>query len=286
MSEKSNQNLYLAKFPVTGEYIYITSDKNFNPKDMVKCETPYGDDICQVTQKVENISEEEECKSAVLATTADLELKEKNKQKVKEFLPKIKKQISDKNISLKLVGVHLMTFQDKIVIFFTSDGRVDFRELVKDLNEELRPNRIQMRQITGREAARFVANGIGVCGRRLCCDSCGKVAHFPNVTRKMVKEQNIKQEEFKLLGPCDNIKCCYNYEAEFYRNEMAYYPAIRAQVQGKNGIEIVKDINIISQNVTLENKDRGHRVVSARLFEMINGDQNGPNWIIHEEEEE
>ena len=149
-----------------------------------------------------------------LANASDLERVEENKQKAKDAFAIGKKKIAEHGLEMKLVGVEYTFDMSKIIFYFTADGRVDFRELVKDLASVFR-TRIELRQIGVRDEAKIVG-GIGCCGRPLCCASF--LEEFVPVSIHMAKEQNLSLNPTKISGICGRLMCCLKYESGCYCN--------------------------------------------------------------------
>lgn len=280
-------NYYFAFYECLGETYIVSSQYPLKVGTMVKCNTIFGDDICKITMpyKGSNINEEKVV-PATVSSQEEIDRIATNKQKADSFLDTIKKNLEEEKLNIKIIDAHIMPFADKLVLIYTSEGRIDFRNLVKKLNEALSPYRIQMHQITGREMSKCFS-GCGICGRPLCCSFRSGNKNFQSVTRKMAKDQNIKQEDFKLLGCCENLKCCLAYEVDFYRNEMSYYPPIKTPVQCSEETEWVKEINVIAETITLENREKGRRVVRADqiVLEQL-PDGNGSVWVLHEDKDD
>lgn len=285
MGENDGVKYYYAKHEFCGETYIVSSEKILKLNSYIKANTQFGEDILKVVFPLCNLVNTEKAIAYSPLSDEDIAIDTDNKEKIKELYPEIIKCIESENLSMKVIDVHPVLSGDKVVLLYSSDGRIDFRNLVVKLNEIIKPSRIQMHQIANRETARCFP-ALGICGRRLCCDGKGKCKHFPTVTRKMAKEQNIKQEDFKLLGACDNLKCCLAYEVEFYKSEMSFYPEIKTEVSSSEGIEFVKDINILKQTVTLENEDHGRRVVKAQNLSMTTDESGKQTWTLKSDEKD
>lgn len=284
MNENNDVKYYYAKHVFCGETYIVASDKILKLNSDIKADTQFGEDILKVVFPCCGSINKDKVIACSELTVEDIANNELNNKRIQELYPDIIKCIEDENLSMKVLDVHPVLGGDKIVLLYSSDGRVDFRNLVVKLNEIIRPSRIQMYQIAIRETARCFPT-VGICGRKLCCEGKGKCRHFPTVTRKMAKEQNIKQEDFKLLGACENLKCCLSYEVELYKSEMSFYPQIKTEVHSDEGIEHVRDINILKQTVTLENAEHGRRVVKAINLSK-NTDENGKEtWVLKNDDE-
>ena len=186
--------------------------------DKVIVETPRGMECGTVVLGPREVDETklEEPPKAVhrLANASDLQRVEENRQKAKDAFVIGKKKIAEHGLEMKLVGVEYTFDMSKIIFYFTADGRVDFRELVKDLASVFR-TRIELRQIGVRDEAKIVG-GIGCCGRPLCCASF--LEEFMPVSIHMAKEQNLSLNPTKISGICGRLMCCLKYESGCYCN--------------------------------------------------------------------
>lgn len=284
MSENEGVKYYYAKHEFCGETYIVASDKVLQLNSNIKADTQFGEDILKVVFPCCVSVSVDKAIAYTPLTDKDIADDKQNKERIRELYPDIIKCVESENLSMKVLDVHPVLSGDKIVLLYSSEGRVDFRNLVIKLNEIIKPARVQMHQIAIRETARCFPN-VGICGRKLCCEGKGKCKHFPTVTRKMAKEQNIKQEDFKLLGACENLKCCLSYEVEFYKSEMSFYPQIKTEVHSGEGIEQVRDINILKQTVTLENAEHGRRVVKAMNLSHITDENGKEMWVLNNDEE-
>ena len=161
-------------------------------------------------------------------------------------------KIADHGLDMKLVDCQYTFDNSKLIFFFTSAGRVDFRALVKDLASVFR-TRIELRQIGIRDEARMVG-GFGVCGRKLCC--AGFLPNFVQVSIKMAKEQGLSINASKISGTCGRLMCCLRYEQEAYEREIALMPPADSLVDTPDGRGVVIDIFPISGNVKVKLNDK------------------------------
>lgn len=197
------------------------------------------------------------------ATEADLATLTDNEQKEKEALEICQKKIEGHKLDMKLVDVEYTFDCSKLIFYFTADGRVDFRELVKDLAHHFR-TRIELRQIGVRDETKMMG-GIGKCGLHLCCYQF--LGEFTPVSIKMAKEQNISLNPSKISGLCGRLMCCLNYEQDYYEDMRRLMPPLGAEVQTKDGRGIVLDNNalkgLVKVKVTLPDNS-----MDIRLFPM------------------
>ena len=180
-----------------------------------------------------------------IATAEDLRIAETNIQKEKEAFSVCEQQIAEHGLDMKLVDVEYAFDGSKITFFFTSDGRVDFRELVKDLAGIFR-NRIELRQIGVRDEAKLLG-GIGICGRPYCCSQF--LDDFQPVSTKMAKVQSLSLNPTKISGSCGRLMCCLRYEEDAYENLMKTVPRQGAFVETKDGFGTAVQVNLLRQTV-------------------------------------
>jgi len=182
-----------------------------------------------------------------VATKADIDAIKQNKEKEKSAFEICEQKIAHHKLSMKLVDVEYTFDGNKILFYFTADGRVDFRELVKDLASVFR-TRIELRQIGVRDEAKMMG-GIGVCGRPLCCSTF--LGEFQPVSIKMAKEQGISLNPTKISGTCGRLMCCLKYEQDAYEDLLRTTPKIGAYVQTPDGKGTVTDLNLLTGILTV-----------------------------------
>ena len=168
---------------------------------------------------------------ARIATKDDLRIEEINRRREKEAFQICKQKIAEHGLDMKLVDVECSFEGNKTMFFFTSDGRVDFRELVKDLASVFR-NRIELRQIGVRDEAKMLG-GIGICGREFCCK--GHLQDFQPVSIRMAKEQGLSLNPTKISGCCGRLMCCLKYEQNVYEELLRITPKVGAVVTMQDG---------------------------------------------------
>lgn len=182
---------------------------------------------------------------ARIATKDDLRIEEINRRREKEAFAICKQKIAEHGLDMKLVDVECSFEGNKTMFFFTSDGRVDFRELVKDLASVFR-TRIELRQIGVRDEAKLVG-GIGVCGRPFCCKSF--LSDFAQVSIKMAKEQNLSLSSAKISGACGRLMCCLRFEHEVYEKEYASFPKADTLVSTPAGRGVIVESSFLSGKI-------------------------------------
>ncbi len=181
------------------------------------------------------------------ATDDDLKIVEENKKKEVEAFKICEEKILKHNLQMKLVEVEYTFDNNKILFYFTADGRVDFRELVKDLAYVFR-TRIELRQIGVRDEAKMLG-GLGICGRPFCCNTF--LGEFQPVSIKMAKEQGMSLNPVKISGTCGRLMCCLKYEQDVYTGLLKTTPKIGAIVETPDGNGNVIDVNLITGVLTV-----------------------------------
>mgnify|MGYP001455597638 CR=1 FL=1 len=176
-----------------------------------------------------------------VATAEDLKVVERNKKKEKEAFDICLKKIALHGLDMKLIDVEYTFDSSKVIFYFTSDGRVDFRELVKDLASVFRI-RIELRQIGVRDESKM-KGGLGMCGRPFCCNSF--LGDFQPVSIKMAKEQGLSLNPTKISGTCGRLMCCLKYEQESYEHLLRVTPKVGAIVDTSSGRGTVVETDLL-----------------------------------------
>ena len=179
------------------------------------------------------------------ATEKDIKKVAENRKKQDEAFGICEELIAQHQLDMKLVEVEYSFDSNKIVFFFTSDGRVDFRELVKDLAARFH-TRIELRQIGVRDEAKLLG-GLGICGQPYCCKQF--LSDFQPVSIKMAKEQGLSLNPTKISGSCGRLMCCLKYEQDAYEYLNSFTPNVGATVQTDEGLAVVTDANVITGNL-------------------------------------
>ena len=185
------------------------------------------------------------------ATEKDMARRDENKRKEKEAFGICEELVSAHKLDMKLVDVEYSFDAGKIVFFFTSDGRVDFRELVKDLASRFH-TRIELRQIGVRDEAKMLG-GLGICGRPYCCKQF--LNDFQPVSIKMAKEQGLSLNPTKISGSCGRLMCCLKYEEDAYEYLNSLTPGVGATVKTPEGNAVVTDANLMTGYLTVRLTD-------------------------------
>lgn len=241
-------------------YFFDPGDIEFKLKDYAIVETSVGEEYAEVAMANKQIPEERIVaplrKVIRKATYKDRKHYEENKRKEKEAFKVVENKIKKHKLKMNLTDVEYKFDNSKITFYFTSDGRVDFRELVKDL-AAIYKTRIELRQIGVRDEVRRIG-GNGVCGRELCC--CSFLNNFDAVSIKMAKEQNLSLNPSKISGNCGRLMCCLKYEQEAYEEKLDRMPKIGAIVKTGDGEGTVDSIETLKEivRVKLEDKEDGY----------------------------
>ena len=218
----------------------------FSVKDHVIVETARGIECGEVAIKnriVEDHALIKPLKPLIRAATQeDMDKVEENHRKEKEAYSICENKICQHHLKMNLVDVEYTFDGGKILFYFTADGRVDFRELVKDLASVFR-TRIELRQIGVRDEAKMLG-GLGICGRPFCCKSF--LGEFQPVSIKMVKEQGLSLNPIKISGTCGRLMCCLKYEQEAYEDLISKIPKTGTIVETKEGRGVIIDCNLIT----------------------------------------
>jgi len=185
------------------------------------------------------------------ATQEDLHYQDENKEMEEKAYAKCLERINAHNLEMKLVGAEYTFDRSKIIFYFTAEGRVDFRELVKDLASIFK-TRIELRQIGVRDEAKIIG-GMGPCGRPLCCATF--IREFASVSIRMAKSQNLSLNPTKISGVCGRLMCCLKFEMDTYDEVSEEYPDVGDQVITPDGEGIVVSVNVVKNAVQVDLND-------------------------------
>ncbi len=243
------------KFKKPGKtYYFDPQDLKLEPGTKVIVETALGDEYGEIIIGNKDVKEESlsnPLKKVIrVATAKDTKSYEEYKKKEPDALKKCQEKIEKHGLDMKLVDAEYKFDGSKLIFYFTAEGRIDFRELVKDLAAIFR-TRIELRQIGVRDEIRRIG-GNGACGRELCC--CSFLGNFETVSIKMAKEQNISLNPSKISGCCGRLMCCLKYEQNVYEEKLSRIPKIGAIVETQEGtgevcgIETLKEIIKVKLN--------------------------------------
>ncbi len=242
------------RFREVGKIYYFDPDgQELEKGEFVIVETSRGIECGEVAMANRIISDDEITyplkKLIRKATDEDISKVKENKEKEKKAFDICVQKIREHKLNMKLINVEYTFDNNKILFYFTADGRVDFRELVKNLAYVFR-TRIELRQIGVRDEAKMLG-GLGICGRPFCCKTF--LGDFQPVSIKMAKEQGMSLNPVKISGTCGRLMCCLKYEQDAYTDLLKTTPKIGAIVNTPDGKGTVVDLNLITGilNVTL-----------------------------------
>lgn len=285
------------RFRNAGKLYYFDPGQFFpTAGDAVIVETVRGMEYGEVVTGLREVSDElitPPLKPVIrIATPEDAQHQLENQAKEKDALAICQKKVDEHKLQMKLVGCEYTFDNSKILFYFTSDKRVDFRVLVKDLASVFR-TRIELRQIGVRDEAKMMG-GLGLCGRQVCCAAF--LGDFQPVSIKMAKEQSLSLNPTKISGVCGRLMCCLKYEEDHYEATRKKMPKIGKEVITPDGNGIVVDLNILKETVRVripkgdgaEQKDYPMEEVQrvmppARPPKKIKGEDARPNDEQNEE---
>ncbi|MCM8770770.1 MAG: stage 0 sporulation family protein [Candidatus Omnitrophica bacterium] len=224
-----------------GDYVIVEQDRSLDYAEVIA-----------IPQTLTNIQVKEPLKKIVrLATSQDIKQIDDNRLKAKEAIATCEKKIQEHKLDMKLVEVEYSFDRSKVIFYFTAEGRIDFRELVKDLAKTFKA-RIELRQIGVRDEARFLG-GFGPCGRPLCCATFLK--DFEPVTIKMAKEEALPLNPAKLSGLCGRLMCCLAFEHQTYVALSKGLPREGEHVHTPEGRGTVISVNVLKRSCTVQLED-------------------------------
>lgn len=232
----------------TGNYCIVQADRGEDMGFIISITRAEPDEIdAELKEVIRHASEQD------VARLSEIRAKEADALRV------CQQKAAEHRLPMKLVDVEYQFDGNKITFYFTSEGRIDFRELVKDLAGVFR-TRIDLRQIGVRDEARRF-DGMGMCGRRLCCATWLK--DFEPVTLKMAKDQNLPLTPSKISGACGRLMCCLDYELEYYKELTKEIPKIGSKVNVFGGEHRIEKVDIFNRSVMLTDAERN--VISVQL---------------------
>lgn len=242
-------------------YFFDPGDLKVHPGDGVVVETARGQEFGIVAEEIREVGEKEIVpplrKVLRLADEKDIRQNEENLKKRERSLALCQEKVNKHKLDMKLVDVEHTFDNSKVIFYFTSDGRVDFRDLVKDLAGVFKM-RIELRQIGVRDEAKLIG-GIGTCGKALCCHTW--LPDFEPVSIKMAKVQGLSLNPTKISGICGRLMCCLKYENDVYCELRRGMPDVGEKVRTADGIGLVIESNI------LENRIKVRLVVEEKTAE-------------------
>ncbi|MCX7771518.1 MAG: stage 0 sporulation family protein [Clostridia bacterium] len=246
-------NVVGVRFRTAGKIYYFDPLQfEFKKGEMVIVETARGVECGEIVVPNHEVPDEEvvaPLKNVIRkADEEDLKHAKENRDKEREAFSICLEKIKKHGLDMKLIDVEYTFDNNKVLFYFTADGRVDFRELVKDLASVFR-TRIELRQIGVRDEAKMMG-AIGACGRSLCCST--HLAEFHPVSIKMAKEQSLSLNPTKISGTCGRLMCCLKYEQDTYEYLLKKTPKVEAVVQTPNGQGTVVQVNLLKEKVKVK----------------------------------
>ncbi|MFA7075044.1 MAG: stage 0 sporulation family protein [Candidatus Izemoplasmatales bacterium] len=242
------------------KYYFSPNELNLNKNDFVVVETIRGLELGEVVSDIIEISDEEIVSPLKpilrIADIEDIKTHKENIDKEAYVIQKTSEFVNANQLEMKLLNCEYTLDRTKLIIYFTAEGRVDFRELVKDLANEFHV-RIELRQVGARDGAKVIG-GIGPCGRQTCCTTF--LREFEPVSIKMAKNQNLSLNPNNISGICGKLLCCIRYEDDNYRDFKKEMPNVNSLVWTLEGRGKVIDINYSMQSATVLFKDGNSKV--------------------------
>lgn len=266
------------RFKTAGKvYYFDPGELEICEKDGVIVETARGIEFGDVVEGIHEVPDEmvvNPLKDVLrVATEQDWEVRERNRAKEKEAFEICMAKIAEHQMDMKLVDVEYAFNASKILFYFTAEGRVDFRELVKELASVFK-TRIELRQIGVRDEAKMLG-GLGSCGRPVCCKSF--LADFQPVSIKMAKEQNLSLSPTKISGLCGRLMCCLKYEQDCYESMRKLMPKVNKDVMTPDGRGQVLENNVITERTRVRvTLDDGTFDVRSYPFRELNRAEDLP----------
>ena len=266
------------RFKAVGKkYYFDPNGFDVSINDKVVVETVRGIEMGEVIERVKEINESEiisTLKPVIrIANEGDIKNHKRNQDDIPAALGKCKINIKKHKLDMKLLGCEYTLDRTKLIIYFNAEGRVDFRDLVKDLANEFKV-RIELRQVGTRDGAKFLG-GIGPCGYLLCCTTF--LGDFDTVSIKMAKNQNLSLNPVNISGLCGKLLCCIRYENDTYKEHRLELPKMGSFVKTEFGRAKVIGINIINKSVRVYTNEDGVKSLNVEeLLEIEIYDKKAP----------
>lgn len=262
--------------PVGKVYYFDPKGLQLHDQDRVIVETVRGQEIGTVVVPNKHVEEDDRFMplSPVIriATKEDVHVDAKNREKEKKAFEVCKNKILKHKLDMTLIDVEYTFDGSKVIFCFVSEGRVDFRDLVKDLASVFK-TRIELRQIGVRDETKAMG-GLGVCGRKVCCASF--LSEFMPVSVKMAKDQSISTNPQKISGACGKLICCLNYEQNVYEEAYKSMPRNGNIVNTPDGRGVVTESNVLrgTVRVRLDGEDPVYKMYDKKQVKVVNGAKN------------
>ncbi|TQQ84029.1 stage 0 sporulation protein [Peptacetobacter hominis] len=258
------------RFKKAGKIYYFNPlDFNIEKGDDVIVETARGLEFGKVVIGVKEVDESElvsPLKPIIrIADENDRKKYDDNKEKAKETFAICQEKIKEHGLSMFLIDCEYTFDRNKLIFYFTAEGRIDFRDLVKDLASIFK-TRIELRQIGVRDEAKAIG-GLGTCGRKLCCSSW--LGDFRPVSIKMAKDQSLSLNPTKISGICGRLFCCLKYEHEVYAAAIEKMPGVGSLVLTEDGKGKVIEVNAILEQIRVEFNDKTIKVYPGESVKVL-----------------
>lgn len=255
------------KYEETGSIVYVLPNKKYKLGDYVVVKNKKG---CRLAQVVTSNEVIDEVKLPVEMDSVTRLANEKDKQAFQENIDLAKHSFSTVNelilandLKMKVIDIIFPLERSYVLITFSAEERVDFRQLLRDLAGHFK-TRIELRQINSREEAK-VYGGVGPCGRALCCSSF--LGEFPPVSIKMVKNQGMSLSTGKTAGICGRLMCCLSFEDDFYKTSKEKFPDVGTEIETADGLGVIVGIDVFSDTVKVRLPEK-HTLLTYALEEV------------------
>lgn len=249
-------------------YYFDPNGLELEPGVQVVVETARGTECAEVGIAPKEVHESEIVqplkKVLRVATAEDIERAQANREREARALDICQKKAAEHKLEMNLVEAEYAFDGSKIVFYFTADGRVDFRALVRDLASVFK-TRIELRQIGVRDEVKLLG-GLGACGREVCCRSFLK--DFAPVSIRMAKDQNLSLNPTKISGLCGRLMCCLGYEQSFYQSTIKRCPKRGSTVQTSRGVGTVQEVNILKERIKVRFENKKEQSVEIREYRL------------------
>ena len=233
-------------------YYFDPGELSLHEGDFVIAETARGVEFGEVALEPREVSDDQlvaPLKKVIrIANGDDLDREATNREKEKRACEVCERKITQHNLAMKLLDAEYSFDGSQVTFSFSADGRIDFRDLVRDVASALK-SKVQLHQIGVRDEAKLIG-GYGTCGRALCCATF--LSNFEPISMKMAKDQSLFLNPAKFSGVCGKLMCCLHYEHDFYKEAKDHLPAVGAMVQTERGVGKVVDMNIVTGTLTIE----------------------------------
>ncbi len=247
-------------------YFFDSRELNIKKGNLCVVETALGMEVGEVVRNVFPFSEKGNLRPVIrLIQDIDKRQLKANKEKERVAFEIAKRKIKEHNLSMKLLKAHYTLDRGRLLFYFGSEDRVDFRNLVKDLASIFRA-RIELRQMGVRDEAGMMG-GCGICGRRLCCSSF--LMNFEPISIKMAKEQNLALNSAKISGVCGRLMCCLAYEHSMYHKLVKRFPKKGSKVLTHKGPGKILEIDIFKDSIRLELEDGKEILLNQAEFDRL-----------------